>query len=127
MNNDNIFKKIINKEIDSMIVYEDNDFIAILDIFPKQKGHTLLIPKSNNENFLLENDNIKTKINNILILLSNKLIKNLNATGIKITTNIGKSAGQEIMHTHFHLIPYYDTNEKKINNKEILNQLTNDD
>ena len=124
MNENNIFKKIINKEVDSMIIYEDKNFIAILDIFPKQKGHTLLIPKSNNENFLLEDENIKSKINDILIFLSNKLIKNLNASGIKITTNIGKSAGQEIMHTHFHLIPYYDHNEKNINNIEILNQIT---
>ncbi len=45
-----IFELIINGEIPSLKVYEDDNFIAILDIQPKQKGHTLLIPKLKREN-----------------------------------------------------------------------------
>ncbi len=43
--NDCIFCKIVKKEIPCHIVYEDNDFLAFLDINPKSTGHTLVIPK----------------------------------------------------------------------------------
>lgn len=42
---DCIFCKIIAKEIPANIVYEDNDFLAFLDIHPQSPGHTLIIPK----------------------------------------------------------------------------------
>ena len=44
-NSDCIFCKIINKEIPAHIVYEDNDFLAFLDIHPQSAGHTQVIPK----------------------------------------------------------------------------------
>ncbi len=45
-----IFCKILNNEIPSRKVYEDSDFIAILDAFPANEGHTLVIPKKHFEN-----------------------------------------------------------------------------
>jgi histidine triad (HIT) family protein len=46
-----IFTRIINREIPSTVVYEDDICIAILDISPRTSGHTLLIPKSEVANF----------------------------------------------------------------------------
>ena len=40
-----IFSKIINREIPSYIIAENESFLALLDIFPLTKGHTLVIPK----------------------------------------------------------------------------------
>lgn len=102
-----IFQKIINKEIPSDIVYEDDNFIAILDINPINEGHTLLIPKEKKENILKEDDEVVAKLFIKAKELSKELIKKYNAKGIKILTNVNKEAGQEIFHTHIHLIPYY--------------------
>ena len=44
-NNDCVFCKIVNKEIHANIVYEDDNFLAFLDIHPQSPGHTLVIPK----------------------------------------------------------------------------------
>lgn len=40
-----IFKKIIDKEVPAYIIYEDSNFMVFLDAFPKNPGHTLVIPK----------------------------------------------------------------------------------
>ncbi|MFA5403361.1 MAG: HIT domain-containing protein, partial [Ignavibacteria bacterium] len=48
---DCIFCKIIAGEIPSYKVYEDEDFIGILDIFPNTKGMTLLIPKEHYDSY----------------------------------------------------------------------------
>ncbi|WP_322911099.1 histidine triad protein HinT [Mycoplasmopsis felis] len=101
-----IFTKIINREIPSKILYEDELVIAIYDINPIQPGHFLVIPK-NQANDLLENSEedylytLKIARN----LAKQEMIKN-NYSGFKLLANTGKSAGQEIFHTHIHIIPY---------------------
>ncbi len=120
-----IFEKIINNEINCLKVYEDDNFIAILDIKPKQKGHTLLIPKLKRENILNESEYVLENILKIGNKIANQLKTKLNASGIKMIMNNGKSAGQEVFHTHLHIIPYYKNEEKKLNNKEILDLILN--
>ena len=103
-----IFEKIIEGSIPSTKVYEDENYIAILDITPKQKGHTLLIPKKKQENILSDN---KEVIESILVVgnkVAKKLLEEYGATGIKYVLNNGASAGQVVFHTHLHIIPYYD-------------------
>ena len=46
MKDDCLFCKIINKEVDSLCLYEDDDIMAILDAYPDCDGHTLIIPKN---------------------------------------------------------------------------------
>ena len=116
---------IIDNEIPSMKVYEDENFIAFLDIEPKQKGHTLIVPKVKNENILSESDFVKENILKIAVDLSNKLKKKLGATGIQMVMNNGKDAGQVVFHTHIHLIPYYNKKTPSINNEEVLNKILN--
>ncbi len=118
-----IFEMIIDGTIPSLKVYEDENFIAILDIQPKQKGHTLLIPKEKHENILDDSQFVLENILKIAKELSNKLLAKLNATGIKLTMNNGSSAGQEVFHTHLHLIPYYDGEVEAVNNEEILKEI----
>ncbi len=118
-----IFEMIIEGSIPSLKVYEDENFIAILDINPKQKGHTLLIPKVKNESIINDSEFVLENILKIAKVLSNKLLNNLNASGIKLTMNNGSSAGQEVFHTHLHLIPYYDEKVDPINNEEVLKEI----
>ena len=115
-----IFTKIINNEIPSHKVYEDENFIAILDISPKQTGHTLVIPKNVKENVLLEDERTTADLFKLSKVISNHLMDKLGASGIKWVANNGKSAGQEVFHTHIHLIPYYDDNREAEVSEDIL-------
>lgn len=117
-----IFELIIDGSIPSLKVYEDDEYIAILDINPKQQGHTLLVPKQKQENILVD---IKSQ-QDILILashISDLLKEKLNATGIKLLFNNGESAGQEVFHTHLHIIPYYDDEVEAINDEKVLSKI----
>lgn len=117
-----VFELIISGDIPSLKIYEDDKYIAILDINPKQQGHTLLIPKAKQESILEDFDAQQ----DILILaseLADKLKTNLNASGIKLVFNNGSSAGQEVFHTHLHIVPYYDEKVEPINNEEILKKI----
>ena len=108
MEEKSLFELILTGKINAYKIYEDDLFFAILDINPKQQGHTLLIPKAKKKNILEEDENTSNLIHQIAKKLSLTLMQKLNASGIKWQYNINKSAGQEIFHTHLHLIPYYD-------------------
>ncbi len=116
-----IFSKIINKEIPSFIVYEDDIALAFLDAFPESNGHILIIPKK----FVLNIDDISndTLIHIIGIArnLKNKLENKLNIDGLTLSLNNGEA--QHIKHFHLHLIPYYKKKEKLIALEEIYNKL----
>lgn len=100
-----IFQKIIDKEILSEIIYEDNNFIAFMDINPITNGHFLVVPKEISVNLL----DITDKTLSNLMLKARELakvqIEKLNVSGFKLVVNNGAEAGQEIMRTHVHIIP----------------------
>lgn len=105
---DCIFCKIINKEIPSYTIYEDEDIHAFLDISQVSKGHTLVIPKKHVAN-IFEYDEalaarVFTKIPGIAraVRAFDPEIKGLN-----LLNNNGKIASQSVFHSHFHLIPRY--------------------
>lgn len=102
---DCIFCKIIEKEIPANIVYEDNDFLAFLDINPVNPGHSLIITKEHFKDFASTSDEMLSKIIVIGKKIGQALIDELGADGFNFSTNNGKAAGQIIFHTHFHIIP----------------------
>tara|TARA_Y100000310_G_scaffold345778_2_gene469748 strand:+ start:7154 stop:7567 length:414 start_codon:yes stop_codon:yes gene_type:complete len=104
---DCLFCKIINKEISSDIVYEDKNFIAFLDINPVNKCHTLVMPKKHSKNLLEDNEEDLKLIGPIMKKIGNALVRFTNADGLNIITNINEVAGQEIFHTHIHLLPRF--------------------
>jgi histidine triad (HIT) family protein len=105
---DCIFCKIIDSEIPSSKVYEDEKVLAFLDINPKAKGHILVIPKIHSENiFNIQEDDL-TEVMKVVKLLSQKLKDRLNPTGIYIRQNNGESVGQTVFHFHIHIIPNYE-------------------
>ena len=102
-----IFCKIIKKEIPSRILYEDDDFIIILDNGPATRGHAILIPKEHFENIFTMNEEIASKLFPVLIKVSNAMKKVLNCDGLNLLQNNGRQAGQTVFHFHLHLIPRY--------------------
>ncbi len=116
-----IFERIINGEIPALKIYEDKKFVVILDAFPLQQGHTLVIPKIKKENFLLEDDNLQKEMIILGVKYAKQIQKNLQASGTKLIINNGASAGQRVFHTHLHIVPYYDGEQPvALNNEEIL-------
>ncbi len=102
---DCLFCKIIKGEIPSFKVYEDAQTLAILDIAPVNKGHTLVIPKQHYVSILDAPEE--------LLIPTIKTIKKVAAAltkyseGVNITENVNKAGGQIINHLHFHVIPRY--------------------
>jgi len=102
-----IFCKIINKEIPAYILYEDDDFIVILDIMQTTKGHTLVIPKRHSENIFELDQNTVSNIFPLVQKIAVRLKERLPLNGLNILNNNGEKAGQTVMHYHIHLIPRY--------------------
>jgi len=103
-----LFSKIISGEIPAYKLYEDSKCVAILDINPINIGHTLVIPKKESVTFMDMTDSDIRHISVIMKKLSKELIRITGCTGINIIQNNGPSAGQEVPHTHFHLVPRFD-------------------
>ncbi len=102
-----VFCKIINKQIHSYILYEDDYSIAFLDINPLNKGHILFIPKKHFDRISNINDeyinNFYRSFTKFLKLFEEKLSEDYN-----IIINNGKKAGQSVFHAHIHIIPQYN-------------------
>jgi len=115
-----IFCKIANNEIQAYKLYEDQDCIVILDKFPNNIGHSLIIPKRHIKNIFELDDNLAAKILKLANKISNAMQKSLKPDGIHLLQNNNKGANQTVNHFHMHVIPRYfgDTVEIKwVNNK----------
>ena len=102
---DCLFCKIVKREIKSDFVYEDDNFIAILDIKPKSSGHTLIIPKKHFRNILDMPSSMGNELLGVIKEISLKLIKEGKAEGVNVIINNESAAGQVVFHSHFHIIP----------------------
>lgn len=100
-----IFCRIIKEEIQSEIVYEDNDVIAIKDINPQAPVHILIIPKKHIENLNNVEDNDKLILGKIQIIASLIAAQhNIHNKGYRLILNCGLDAGQTVPHIHYHLL-----------------------
>lgn len=100
-----IFTKIINREIPAHIVYEDELVLAFLDITPINHGHTLVIPKKPFVNIFDADPEIFAHMNKIGQKIAQALKTAGLADGANLVTNNGAAAGQEVFHSHLHVIP----------------------
>jgi len=100
-----IFCKIINKEIPSEIIYEDDNFLAFKDIHPIAPVHVLIIPKNHIETI---NDlkNEDGELMGKMIIAARDIAKKqgIADNGYKLLFRVGQHGGQEVEHIHLHLI-----------------------
>ena len=106
--NDCVFCKIINKEIPSNIIYEDEKVMVFMTHDPNTNGHLLLIPRAHQITFDdIDNEFITYSLSIIRDKIYPLLKERLGAEGLTISQN--NYLGQEVKHFHIHLIPrYYD-------------------
>lgn len=105
---DCVFCKIAAGEIPSRKIYEDKDVVAIMDLSPTSKGHSLIIPKEHYANIYDIDEDIAAKIMRVAKKLATKMTVALNCDGFNLLQNNGATAGQTMFHFHMHLIPRYE-------------------
>ncbi len=101
---DCIFCKIINGEIPSKKVYENDEVLAFYDIAPKAPIHVIVIPKVHINNFVEAAD--KPEILSALALAVKEITAELGVadSGFRLVTNIGHDGGQSVHHLHYHIL-----------------------
>lgn len=103
-----IFCKILNGDIPSAKLYEDEDFAIILDVGPATFGHALILPKEHYANVFAMPDALLAKAVSLAKVWGEKLVNALHADGLNLVQNNGLAAGQTVFHYHMHMIPRYD-------------------
>lgn len=118
-----IFCKIINGELPSKTIYEDEIIKVIMNINPNSNGHLLVLPKEHLENI----NNISTElVSHMFNVIKEKLYpllkEKLNCGGLTLIQN--NELGQEIKHYHIHLVPRYSNDNIDLNfNEDMINSL----
>lgn len=112
-----IFTKIVNGEIPSYKIAEDENYLAFLDVNPNAKGHTLCIPKQEIDKIFEMDDELYLG----LMKFSKKI-----AIAIEKTVpckRVGMAVvGLEVPHAHVHLIPLNEMDEMRFHNKVSLSK-----
>ena len=95
-----IFTKIIQGEIPSYKVYEDDRFIAFLDIFPLREGHTLVVPKKEIDYLFDQDDSTLSELMPVCKKVAKAIESVIDCERIGIAV-----IGLEVPHAHVHLVP----------------------
>lgn len=106
--NDCIFCKIVKGELPSYKIYEDEEFLAFLDIFPRTKGHTLVIPKTHYRWAYDMSEELFGRAWKVVHKVSKKIQSVLKPDFISYMT-----FGTEVPHVHLWIIPRYDLHTRK--------------
>jgi len=102
-----VFCKIVKGEIPAEKIYEDDKVISFMDSFPRQEGHTLIIPKEHFENIFELPEDIASHVLKIGKLVASKIKEKLKCDGLNFVQSNGEAAGQVVMHYHMHILPRY--------------------
>lgn len=101
---DCIFCKIINGEIPSTLIYEDDEVIAFKDINPQAPVHYLVIPREHIKSVDFIDEDNKELIGHIIFVASKIAKEEGLVAGYRIINNCGKDGGQTVDHIHFHVL-----------------------
>ncbi len=105
----NIFAQIIRGDAPCYKLYEDEDVLAFLDVFPQSYGHTLVIPKKAAARNLLEIDaDSLCKMMRVVQQLTRVLVDELEPAGVQVAQFNGAPAGQTVFHIHMHIVPRFE-------------------
>jgi histidine triad (HIT) family protein len=90
-----------------VIVFEDNEILAVMDLFPATPGHVLMIPKRHIENIYLMPAEIGAHIMEVSIAVARAIKQQLAPDGLNLIQANEAEAGQTIPHFHLHIVPRY--------------------
>ena len=105
---DCIFCDILKGKKTAFFIYEDQTHVAILDKYPIDVGHSLVIPREHHE---LLTDMPENQVSELFLhipKIAKAILKATNADAFSVGQNNGRAAKQIIPHVHVHIIPRYD-------------------
>lgn len=114
---DCLFCKICKKEVESKILYEDEEFLVFLDLDQTTPGHTLIIPKKHFDDYTALDAKTLSHMFHLANKISTVLMEKLNKKGISLLFNYGES--QVIKHVHLHLLPDFQKESEELPIEEI--------
>ncbi len=106
------FCKIAQGSASASMVYEDSNVLAFMDWQPIRVGHTLIVCRKHWENMYEIPEETLKELIVVVKRLAVAVKKAVGADGIQIVQNNGYSAGQVVMHIHFHVIPMFSGSRK---------------
>ncbi len=102
------FCQIINRELPASIIHEDEKVIVIVDLYPVNEGHLLIIPKVHNSEMRAVNSETLQHAMQLAQQMNVALRKsNIPCDGVNLFVADGEAAGQEIFHFHLHVFPRF--------------------
>jgi histidine triad (HIT) family protein len=108
-----IFCKIINKSIPNAIIYENDKFLAFLDKYPINYGHSLIVPKDHFNNILEMPTELVGQMHSLVPQIAKAIITSIDGNGFNVSQNNGRSANQIIPHVHVHIVPRFALEKTK--------------
>lgn len=135
---EDLFEKIIHRELPAEIVYEDEQIVAFLDIHPVAIGHTLVVPKKKSKNILDADDATLALMGPAIKKIANAIMTAFDYPAFNLEANNNSEAGQIVNHMHWHIIPRraddglkhwpgqaYAEGEMRVVGEKIRNHITN--
>ena len=103
---DNIFARVLRGEIPSTRVWEDDNILAFMDVFPQSEGHVLVISNTSTARNLLEVEpEVLARLTAAVQRTARAMVKALSPEGFSILQYNGDAGGQTVFHLHFHIVP----------------------
>ena len=100
-----IFCAIVARQIPSIAVAENAQALAIMDIHPANDGHVLVLPKAHSTDLFDLSPEVGADVMRLCIQVARALKASLQPDGLNLIQANGEVAGQEVLHTHVHVLP----------------------
>ena len=100
--------QIVNRRLPAVIISENDNVMAVLDLYPATPGHVLVLPRQHIENICTMPPKIGSQIMTMAITVVRGIQQQLKPAGLNLIQANGATAGQTINHFHLHLVPRYE-------------------
>ena len=102
---DCVFCRIVRREANATIVFEDDDVLAFRDLHPQAPVHLLVIPKKHVASLAEATEGDGALLGKLLLATRDLAVREgIDATGYRVVANRGRGAGQTVFHLHFHVL-----------------------
>jgi histidine triad (HIT) family protein len=105
---DNIFAKILRGEMPAAKVFEDEQALAFMDVFPQSRGHVLVVPKAEARGILDVEPEALRELMVRVQTVARAVRAALKPDGLTVMQFNGAAGGQTVFHLHFHVIPRWE-------------------
>lgn len=105
------FCRIIRGDAPAVIVHEDRDTLAIMDLYPATQGHVLVIPRQHVDSIYVMPAKLGARIMVVAIALAKSVKRQLAPAGLNLIQANETAGGQTIPHFHLHIVPRYSDDQ----------------